>query len=55
MMLTFDVFWSFRSPYSYLATKRLVRIAAVLHDGRHARAAGGEGGRAWRSTAARSR
>ena len=23
----FDVFWSFRSPYSYLATKRLVRIA----------------------------
>lgn len=22
----FDVFWSFRSPYSYLATKRLVRI-----------------------------
>lgn len=24
----FDVFWSFRSPYSYLATKRLVGIAA---------------------------
>lgn len=23
----FDVYWSFRSPYSYLATKRLVRIA----------------------------
>jgi 2-hydroxychromene-2-carboxylate isomerase len=23
----FDVFWSFRSPYSYLATKRLVGIA----------------------------
>lgn len=23
----FDVFWSFRSPYSYLATKRLVAIA----------------------------
>jgi 2-hydroxychromene-2-carboxylate isomerase len=26
MALAFDVFWSFRSPYSYLATKRLVRI-----------------------------
>ena len=24
----FDVFWSFRSPYSYLATRRLVGIAA---------------------------
>ncbi len=24
--LEFDVFWSFRSPYSYLATKRLVAI-----------------------------
>ncbi len=24
--LKFDVFWSFRSPYSYLATKRLVTI-----------------------------
>ncbi|MGH7787614.1 MAG: 2-hydroxychromene-2-carboxylate isomerase [Candidatus Binatia bacterium] len=29
MMLAFDVFWSFRSPYSYLATTRLVRIAAA--------------------------
>jgi len=28
MTLAFDVFWSFRSPYSYLATSRLVRIAA---------------------------
>jgi 2-hydroxychromene-2-carboxylate isomerase len=27
MSLSFDVFWSFRSPYSYLATGRLVRIA----------------------------
>jgi 2-hydroxychromene-2-carboxylate isomerase len=28
MPLTVDVFWSFRSPYSYLATPRLVRLAA---------------------------
>jgi 2-hydroxychromene-2-carboxylate isomerase len=28
MTLAVDVFWSFRSPYSYLATPRLVRIAA---------------------------
>jgi 2-hydroxychromene-2-carboxylate isomerase len=27
MTLTVDVFWSFRSPYSYLATSRLVEIA----------------------------
>jgi len=27
-MLAIDVFWSFRSPYSYLATQRLVQIAA---------------------------
>jgi 2-hydroxychromene-2-carboxylate isomerase len=27
MRLAFDLFWSFRSPYSYLATGRLVRIA----------------------------
>jgi 2-hydroxychromene-2-carboxylate isomerase len=26
MSLAFDVFWSFRSPYSYLATKRVRRI-----------------------------
>jgi 2-hydroxychromene-2-carboxylate isomerase len=26
MPLTFDLFWSFRSPYSYLATGRLVRL-----------------------------
>jgi 2-hydroxychromene-2-carboxylate isomerase len=26
MSLTVDVFWSFRSPYSYLATGRLVRL-----------------------------
>src|SRR5262245_37083749 len=28
MPLDVDVFWSFRSPYSYLATPRLVRLAA---------------------------
>ncbi len=28
MTLAIDVFWSFRSPYSYLATPRLVRLAA---------------------------
>ena len=28
MSLAFDVFWSFRSPYSYLATRRLVRLQA---------------------------
>jgi 2-hydroxychromene-2-carboxylate isomerase len=28
MTLSFDVFWSFRSPYSYLATQRIVRLAA---------------------------
>ena len=28
MALDVDVFWSFRSPYSYLATPRLVRLAA---------------------------
>ena len=28
MTLSFDLFWSFRSPYSYLATTRMVRIAA---------------------------
>ena len=27
MTLAFDLFWSFRSPYSYLATGRLVRLA----------------------------
>lgn len=27
MSLNVDVFWSFRSPYSYLATARLVRLA----------------------------
>lgn len=26
MSLTFDVFWSFRSPYSYLATGRIVEL-----------------------------
>jgi 2-hydroxychromene-2-carboxylate isomerase len=26
MTLTYDLFWSFRSPYSYLATKRLVAL-----------------------------
>lgn len=28
MTLTVDLFWSFRSPYSYLATKRLVQLHA---------------------------
>ena len=28
MSLAIDVFWSFRSPYSYLATPRLVRLQA---------------------------
>jgi 2-hydroxychromene-2-carboxylate isomerase len=28
MTLAIDLFWSFRSPYSYLATGRLVRLAA---------------------------
>jgi 2-hydroxychromene-2-carboxylate isomerase len=28
MSLSVDLFWSFRSPYSYLATGRLVRLAA---------------------------
>ena len=28
MTLAFDLFWSFRSPYSYLATGRLVRLQA---------------------------
>lgn len=27
MTLAFDLFWSFRSPYSYLATPRLMRLA----------------------------
>ncbi len=26
MTLSFDLFWSFRSPYSYLATRRLIEI-----------------------------
>jgi 2-hydroxychromene-2-carboxylate isomerase len=29
MRLSVDVFWSFRSPYSYLATPRLVRLATL--------------------------
>jgi 2-hydroxychromene-2-carboxylate isomerase len=29
MAAALDVFWSFRSPYSYLATGRLVRLAAT--------------------------
>ena len=31
MTLEFEVYWSFRSPYSYLATARLVRFVAG-HD-----------------------
>ncbi|HMO42451.1 MAG TPA: 2-hydroxychromene-2-carboxylate isomerase, partial [Phenylobacterium sp.] len=27
MTLAFDLFWSFRSPYSYLATPRLIEIS----------------------------
>ena len=27
MTLSFDLFWSFRSPYSYLATPRLIEIS----------------------------
>jgi len=27
MNLEIDLYWSFRSPYSYLATKRLVELA----------------------------
>jgi len=34
MALTVDVYWSFRSPYSYLATPRLVEIGyAHVHAG----------------------
>ena len=29
MTLAFDLYWSFRSPYSYLATPRLVELAAT--------------------------
>ena len=29
MTLDVEVFWSFRSPYSYLATPRLAEIAAT--------------------------
>ncbi len=28
-MLTYDLYWSFRSPYSYLVTRRLRALAAV--------------------------
>ena len=27
MSLSFDLYWSFRSPYSYLATGRIVALA----------------------------
>ena len=37
MSLAIDVFWSFRSPYSYLATPRLVRLAAEYHVDVHVR------------------
>jgi len=30
MPLSFDLFWSFRSPYSYLATPRLVRLVETF-------------------------
>ena len=32
MTLQVEVFWSFRSPYSYLATPRLAEIAAASHE-----------------------
>jgi 2-hydroxychromene-2-carboxylate isomerase len=35
--LALDVFWSFRSPYSYLATPRLVRLAADYDVDLHVR------------------
>jgi 2-hydroxychromene-2-carboxylate isomerase len=35
--LDVDVFWSFRSPYSYLATPRLVRLAAEYDLAIHVR------------------
>jgi 2-hydroxychromene-2-carboxylate isomerase len=37
MTLAIDVFWSFRSPYSYLATPRLVEMAAEYDLVVHAR------------------
>lgn len=37
MTLSIDVFWSFRSPYSYLATKRLVEMARDYDLEIHAR------------------
>ncbi len=33
--LTVDCFWSFRSPYSYLATPRMVRIAETFEKYLH--------------------
>lgn len=37
MSLAFDLFWSFRSPYSYLATPRIVEIAATYDVTVHVR------------------
>ena len=37
MALDVDVFWSFRSPYSYLATPRLVQLAAEYEVDVHVR------------------
>jgi 2-hydroxychromene-2-carboxylate isomerase len=37
MQLTVDLFWSFRSPYSYLATARIVRLAAEYEIDLHVR------------------
>jgi 2-hydroxychromene-2-carboxylate isomerase len=37
MALDVDVFWSFRSPYSYLATPRLARLAAEYEVDIHVR------------------
>jgi 2-hydroxychromene-2-carboxylate isomerase len=36
-MLELDLFWSFRSPYSYLATPRLVRLVEEYHVAIHVR------------------
>ena len=52
MTLSIELFWSFRSPYSYLATPRLVEMAARIRS-RSARAArlsaGGALGRIFRA------
>ena len=29
MTLSYDLFWSFRSPYSYLVMPRLINLSAI--------------------------